>query len=471
MNDLILKIYHRLPGSIRSLCASLHGARLNLWRYGQETEQLVEEAMHREHWSLEKWKSWQEERLAYILHRAATQVPFYREQWARRRRKGDQSSWEELSNWPVLQKEEVRRCPKQFLALDSNSDCMYHEQTSGTTGTSIQLWRSRPTMRERYALFEARHLRWYGVSRRDRWAMLGGQLVARIGQRKPPFWVWNSSAKQLYMSSYHLAPDLISHYVDALRRYRIRYLWGYSSSLCALAQGIVQRGLDDLKMAVVVTNAEPLYHYQRQIIEKAFSCPVRETYGMAELVAAASECEEGQLHLWPEVGLVEVMQNGGPAPQSESGELVCTGLLNPDMPLIRYRTGDRGALLDWESPCDCGRSLPRLAFVEGRVDDVLYTADGRPVGRLDPVFKEQLHIHEAQIIQDELTDIRVRYVPTPEWTIRSGRLLVKRLRERMGNVNVELERVGQVPRSANGKFRSVISNISASRRRSIEADS
>src|SRR2546426_6049288 len=40
-------------------------------------------------------------------------------------------------------------------------------------------------------------------------------------------------------------------------------------------------------------------------ISAAFRAPVRETYGMTENVAAASECEAGRLHQWPEVGLME----------------------------------------------------------------------------------------------------------------------------------------------------------------------
>ena len=55
-------------------------------------------------------------------------------------------------------------------------------------------------------------------------------------------------------------------------------------------------------MTVAITNAEPVFDYQRWAIAEAFQCPVRETYGMAEIVAAASECTAGKLHLWPEVG-------------------------------------------------------------------------------------------------------------------------------------------------------------------------
>ena len=172
--------------------------------------------------------------------------------------------------------------------------------------------------------------------------MLGGQLVTPVSQRQPPFWVWNKGLNQLYMSSYHLAPDLVGHYLNAIARYEITYLYGYSSSLYALAQAALEAKKQDLDVTLAITNAEPLYDYQRDTIAQAFKCPVRETYGMAEIVAAASECPQNGLHMWPEVGWTEVMEDGRAVPHGVSGDLICTGILNADMPLIRYRTGDRG---------------------------------------------------------------------------------------------------------------------------------
>lgn len=459
MTNIFLRIYHQLPPPLRSAVASLHGLSLRSWRYGPETERLVEEALEREYWSAEQWKSWQETRLAYVLHRAATQVPYYREQWASRRRRGDRASWDNLEYWPVLEKEPLRQNPTAFVAEDCHTHYMYHEHTSGTTGKPLDFWWSRKTVRGWYALFEARCRKWYGTSRQDRWAMLGGQLVASVGHRRPPFWVWNAALNQLYMSSYHLAPDLIPYYLDALKKYRIKYIFGYTSSLYALAQEVVRRRLKDLQMTVAVTNAEPVFSYQRDAIAEAFQCPVRETYGMAEIVAAASECQRGRLHLWPEIGWVEVIQGGQPVLNGISGELVCTGLLNLDMPLIRYRVEDRGILAANDTPCTCGRTLPTLASLEGRVDDVLYTLDGRHVGRLDPVFKADLPVREAQIIQEALDRVRVRYVPAPDFTREASYLITNRLQARMGNVEVILEQVDHIPRGASGKFRAVVCNV------------
>src|SRR5439155_328042 len=145
----------------------------------------------------------------------------------------------------------------------------------------------------------------------------------------------------------------------------------------ALALEALRLGRRDLRLRVAITNSEPLLKHQRAAIADAFGCPVRETYGMAETVAAASECDAGTLHQWPEVGFIERFADGAPAAAQASGELVCTGLLNPDMPLVRYRVGDSGRVADPTAGCRCGRTLPALAAIHGRTNDLLITRDGR----------------------------------------------------------------------------------------------
>src|SRR5205823_4377881 len=167
------------------------------------------------------------------------------------------------------------------------------------------------------------------------------------------------------------------YYLDALARYRVAYLEGYTSSLYALAQEALHLGRRDLQVAVAIPNAEPVEDYQRQAIAAAFGCSVRETYGMAESVAAHSECP----------------------------------------------------------------------------------SDSRRFGRLVPVFKADLPVHEAQIVQDTLRRVRIRYVPTANFTPEAARTLVERLQARMGNVAVVLEPVAEIPRTAAGKFRAVVCNV------------
>jgi phenylacetate-CoA ligase len=142
----------------------------------------------------------------------------------------------------------------------------------------------------------------------------------------------------------------------------------------------------------------------------------------------------------------------------DHGELVATGLLNLDMPLIRYRVGDRARVPDTSSPCPCGRGLPLMGRVEGRMNDLLITPDGRPVFWLNPVFYG-LPVRQSQIVQEHLDVLRVRVSPAPGYDAETENTIIERLQERMGDVRVLVDRVAEVPRTANGKLRAIVCQL------------
>jgi phenylacetate-CoA ligase len=394
------------------------------------------------------------------LEHAATYVPYYREQWAQRRRNGDRAAWDLLENWPVLPKDAVRRHTQAFLADDADPRKLFHEHTSGSTGTPLNLWLSRNAVRLWFALFEARSRNWYGVSRHDRWAIIGAQRVTPLAQTRPPFWVWNAGLNQLYLSPYHIAPQHVADYVRAMHQHRVVYLLGYASSMFQLALMIRDQGLIAPRLKVVISNAEPLLAHQRRVLSEVFNCPVRDTYGMAEIAAAASECEAGHMHLWPEVGVVEILDDVEDVSVTAGthGRFICTGLINTAMPLIRYANGDRGALSS-ATGCQCGRTLPQLKAIAGRDDDVIIGRDGQRFSLMGVVFQGDLPMREGQIIQESTAQLRIRFVPDAGYTDAHGRALVKRIHDYMGPMDVRLEPVDHIPRGKNGKFRVVISTI------------
>jgi phenylacetate-CoA ligase len=380
--------------------------------------------------------------------------------WSERRVRGDRSSIELLENWPVLKKDQIRLAPRAFLADGINMSRQIKENTSGSTGTPLSFWLSQNAVQSWYALFEARCKNWYGVSIRDRWGIFGGQLIVPYKQTHPPYWVWNAGLKQLYLSSYHLAPYTAGHYVDAIQKHNLTYLLGYPSSLYSLARFLNEQSLKPPKLKVIISNAEPLFAYQRELISAVFQCPVYDTYGLSENVCGASECSYGSMHIWPDAGISEVFSNtkDQPVPTGETGRLICTGLLNMSMPLIRYEVGDQ-AVFSVNPHCKCGRSLPIFSSIEGRSDDVIITRDGRRIGRLDTAFKADLPIREAQIIQEAIDHIHVLYVPADGCTDADISRLKEKLQNYLGDMTISMAAVALVPRSANGKFRAVLSKI------------
>lgn len=443
VHSSLISIYQHLPGPARSLAVNLQGWRFSHSRYGPETDALVEKTLERDRWTPLQWAQYRENRLAFILHHAATNVPYYRAMWERRRLAGDYASWHTLENWPILERAEVQESPRAFLADDANTLTMFPEIAIGPGGRPMQLWRSKETLRVWYALFEARARMWHGVNRLNRWAILGGQPVVPASRRDPPFWVWNQPMRQLYMSAYHLSRETAPLYLEALDRYQVDYLLGYTSALETLAASLIGGGWSGTRPSVVVTDGEPLYPAQRHMIHRAFQCPVRETYGMPEIVAGASECESGSLHLWPEVGWWEVLDQGTPVSRG-SGELICTSLLSGEMPLVRYRVGDRVTLPVNDAICPCGRLLPMLAGVAGRHDGL---------GRVAAVLKGRFALSEVQFVLTGEDAVCLRYVPRASFD--SEEALRSFVQSELGAVHVTFERLERIPRAANGRLETV----------------
>ncbi len=455
--DWKTKVYHALPGVAKNMLATLRGCQLEYLRKGPDFGQQVEMALTRDTWSSQEWLQWQKDRVKEMLVWAAREIPYYRDYW-QCRGGHERADVSELNSWPILEKQTVREQPHAFLADSSDKRRLHVWHTSGSTGTPTKIWWSKEMMRRRWAIFEARSRRWYGVEDGDAFALVGGRMVTPVQQKEPPFWVWNAASNQLYMSSYHLSKDNIPYYVSEMTRRKICHIYAYTSSIYEIATVVIEKGLQPPPIKVVVTQAEPCYDHHREVIEKAFGCSVRTSYGMAEMLAQASECEFGNLHLWPEYGVCEIDDGSGNLTCSGTGDLVMTGLLNYDMPLIRYCVGDRGTLASPEKTCPCGRGLPIVENVEGRIDDVLLTRDGRMVGRLSTAFKN-LPIVEVQTIQRSIDHILLKVVPDRQFDDSSKRALIQSVQERMGDVEVEVELLATIPRGPNGKFRTVVCEI------------
>jgi phenylacetate-coenzyme A ligase PaaK-like adenylate-forming protein len=68
-----------------------------------------------------------------------------------------------------------------------------------------------------------------------------------------------------------------------------------------LANGLADEA-ESARLEVAIANAEPVLAAScAMAVRSAFGCELRETYGMAEIAVAASECEQGWLHEWPDV--------------------------------------------------------------------------------------------------------------------------------------------------------------------------
>ncbi len=451
------KVYGCLPVWAQHMAATLYGGYRYWLRFGPGFKRCVREYSARERFTTDEWLSWQQEKLKPLLALCADHVPYYRRTWTQAQKEAARVG--SLADLPLLDKEPIRANPKAFCRDDLYPRFRVTFHTSGSTGTPIATIWTVQEVRRVWALHETRPLRWAGVSFHLPRATLGGRLVEPDPRSQGPFYRFNAVERQVYLSAFHLRPDTVRLYVQALWRHGTQWLIGYSFSSYLFARLILEQGLKPPPLRALVTNAEKVTGEMRQVIKEAFSCGVYEGYGSVENVLLASECQEGRLHVSPDAGVVEILRpDGTPCDPGEPGEVVATGLTRDYQPLVRYRLGDM-AVWD-EDPCPCGRSMPVLKEVIGRIEDVVVGPDGREMVRFHGIFVDQPHVREGQIIQEELTRIRVKVIVTDGFGDSDVQEIVHRIQQRLGaGVKVIVEPVDRIPRTSAGKFQAVVSNL------------
>lgn len=441
-----------IPDRLKNVVATIYGFYNSRRKY-RGIEAIRSSILARSNFTRSDWKEYQDTRLNRLLYEAKHHVPYYVDYWSR-----SYLDWKVLQNWPIIEKEMIRGNENKFISDKYRKSKLIQMFTSGSSGRPMCYYLSPETFNVWYSLYDLRIKEHHGVDlRSDAYASFGGRILFSSDRSSPPFWVWNYYNKQLYCSSYHLSDETIPFYIEEFERRNIKYLVGYVSAIHSIATYIIRNKVGhNLALKVAITNAEPLSDLQRCDIEQGFNCKVVETYSGCEYAFGGNEMYEGQMVLWPEAGVLEVETSSGKMSYEGFGEFIATGLINFAMPLIRFRIGDWGEIAE-----DSVNGFQYLKRIEGRVDDIVYTFDGREVGRMDPVFKDSFDIQEAQIVQNEDLSINVLLVKGPTYTSGMEQELKMNIKDRLGGeIDVKFQYVDEVPRGANGKFKGVISKAS-----------
>jgi phenylacetate-CoA ligase len=447
-------IYKHLPLWAQNHAVSAYGVYWKWLRFGPGYRNYLRGYLDRERFTAAQWQEWQQARLGSLLRSASTTVPYYRDGWTPAQHRAAQAGV--LADLPLLEKEPLRSNPQSFLSTSVRPHPRFTYHTSGSTGTPIQTIWKVSEIRDSLALREARSARWAGVSFTVPRATFSGRMAEPDPNSKGPFYRFNSAENQVYFSPFHLRPDTARFYLEALRLHDVQWMTGYAVSYYLLAQLILEHNLKAPKVKAIITTSEKVTPGMRDVMERAFQSRVYEEYSTVESSLFASECEHGRLHMSPDVAVVEILRpDGSLCDPGEPGEVVATSLIRNYQIFVRYRLGDVAA---WDDrPCDCGRNMPVVKEVVGRLEDVVIGLDGRRMVRFHGIFVDQPHIREGQIIQEELDRIRVKLVPSEGFSPSDVQDVIHRVQQRLGpSVNVIVEEVTAIPRTKAGKFKAVV---------------
>ncbi|WP_457673037.1 phenylacetate--CoA ligase family protein [Thiolapillus sp.] len=377
---------------------------------------------------------------------------------------GDIDNLEQFRRLPITTKTTIRENYDDMIARSWKGKT-WRKSTGGSTGEPLHFeytpesseWR-QATTRRGYA--------WAGARSGIRQAYIWG-----ISLEKEPLFKRAKQAlhhlllRHKYFNSFNCDHQAMQRCRKKLQRFKPEVIIGYTNPLYRFSRFLNSRKKHaGIHPASVITAAEALFEHQRGEIESAFDAPVFHSYGSREFMLIAMECEHHEgLHISAENLLVEILrEDGSPAAPGEEGRVVITDLHNYGMPFIRYEIGDMAVLA--EQPCSCGRGLPLLKQVTGRILDMISTPDGRQIpGEYFPhLMKDFRNIQHFQVIQNNRDSLIIKLVAPEGLPDSELDKLKAHVRKIMGEeCRITYDLVDEIPLTRTGKHRVTISRLNS----------
>jgi phenylacetate-CoA ligase len=405
----------------------------------------------------------QNKRLKALLNYAYETVPFYRRRFRDAGIKpGDIRGVGQLAKLPRLSKEEIRKNIQEMVSTRISKSRLIPFKTGGSTGVPLKFLKDKRTTSWALAA-TSRSYRWADLDLGDKYLILWSSAFDMSMSQELRGFLHARLMRYQMLSSYQMSDSSMVKFVELIRRYKPKALKGYTSSLVLFAHYLKLHGKVDLNLRSVISTAETLFPADRKLMEEQFGCDVYDTYGSREIAMMAGECQEHQgLHVSSETVALEFVKENENVAAGEIGEILATDLQNYGMPLIRYEIGDAGRPSD--ALCTCGRGLPLIESVDGRVTDFIRTNDGRTIpGCILTYLLSDLPVQKYQFVQTELNSVTVKIVKDNGYSSGDDEKIASRIKQKIGpEFGVTVEHVDSIPSSSrSGKFLAVISNIPA----------
>ncbi len=398
-----------------------------------------------------------------LLRHAYRTVPFWKNRMDQSKFDVEKfSSLKDLLYLPLLTKTDLRKEGQGLLSTAFSVKDLHVHKTSGSTGISVVTYRDEACQQFKRAA-TLRSDEWSG------WRL--GESIALIWGNPQIRKDWKGRIRRallemdyVYLDTLQMNEESMDEFADALVKKTPSMLFGHAHSLYLFASYLKQKRSDvSIRPKAIVSTCMVLHDFEREGISDVFSCQVTNRYGCEEVSLIACECCTGDgLHVNSDCLFVELIDDAGNCCQAgQPGRIVVTDLKNMAMPIIRYEVGDMGM---WAAkPCSCGRTLPLLAKIEGRVADYVVTRDGNYISGISLTENFAVIIpgvSQLQIVQEEIDRFTFNIVKGYEFNEKSTDKLRKLVKKYFGDeVCYECVFLDKIPQESSGKYRFCISKV------------
>lgn len=397
----------------------------------------------------------QQKRLRAIIKHVYSNIEFYHRKFKIAKVKPDDiKTIQDLPKIPVTTKSEVRNAFRAKTIVDRKTDLSkcHLGRTSGSSGEPLTVVYDEKAEDFQKAVAVRSYLE-AGGRFHDKWTMISSPQ--RMHRKKRWFQMFGFLSPT-WLSLF----DPPEHHIKVLRRLKPDVLEGYFSSIWLIARKMQENGITDIQPRVLIGSAEALTDKARKFIDSTFGVEIYDQFGCVEVGRSAWECEEHNgWHMDMDALAMEFVKDNEQVASGEEGRLLYTSLYNYAMPLIRYDVGD--LCIPTDEMCPCGRGLPLIKHIEGRTDNFVTTPDGRVFSPIiwTILMRAILGIAQYRIVQESKSEFTVQLVKDNDFSSKTVSQIKNAIKKALGDVQVKIELMEELPRDKTGKLRSVISKV------------
>ncbi len=406
-----------------------------------------------QYWAPDRLLRHQMAQIQSLLIHAYKHVPFYRERLGPlAERQLPRLTMDIFRELPLLQRTDIQDAGAAMVTreLPEGHGGVFDIRTSGSTGRPLEIKGTSMTALF-YRAIGVRAELWH---QRDFHSKVVALKNIKPGEEDPRPGPWISGVPTGPGIKLAMAQP-VSTLLDQILAEDPDYLQAHASTLRELIRHSVAVGRKPERLLAVKTESEMVEPDLRDFCRREWGVPISDIYSCQEANLLAIECPDNppHYHIQSEAALVEVLgDDGKPCGPGETGRVVITSLHNYATPLVRYEIGDYAEVGE---PCSCGRGLPVLNHIAGRLRNLAVLPSGEkvtPVLNSERVLND-LPIRQFQLIQKSVDEIEARIVVTQPMTGADEATFADYFRRGLGHeFPFRFVYVDDIPRQANGKY-------------------
>jgi len=381
--------------------------------------------------------------LSNLLNHAAKNTEFY----------SGYRNFSSLSDFPVVNKNIIRKRFEDFIAKQGYRKPTYKVQTSGSTGTPFYVYQDRRKRTRNTA-----DTIFFGKK--------GGY---ELGQ--PLYYIrrWGSKYKKSLLLQWvqNIRPVEVASFSNEYLTSLLKKVSKHKKNIAFLGYASAYRDLCDFlansdirlnaRVSSIIAMSEALSQKTKKDMESFFGIPIVSRYSNMEngIIAQQFQGLGDDFHINWASYFVEILEidSDRPTKNGELGRVVVTDLFNYCTTMIRYDTGDL-AIMDTNN--SYFNSAPVLKKIEGRKMDVLFDTSGRPISPFVAGELEYFNgIRQYQVIQEDAKLYKI--VLNVDDFFAAEHQVTEKMRTYLGNdAEIKFEYVNEIPRLASGKRKQTI---------------